>query len=130
MIEEIWTPGELEHFLGLKSTILHIDVDWSIYAVRVRPVVHQLRDDIQSHTGLTSVFLRRIDMTEQESSPLWKVTLEWLKTNGAGDDALISGYGALLWIKDGRLSDSVIYPELEGREKLMLRTLKQFSTSE
>ena len=124
--QEITTPEDLERFLGSKKAVLHIDVGWAIQAVLSRPIVLQMREEIEHDVRFEDVIFRRIDMTEQEANPLWNVMMKWLKANGEWHDPVISGCGAILWIKDGKLSSWVIYPKVAGIEKLRSRTRETF----
>ena len=94
--KEITTPEDLERFFGSKKAVLHIDVGWAMQALLSRPIVLQMREEIEHDVRFEDVIFRRIDMSEQEASPLWNVMMKWLKTNGEGHDPLISGFGAIL----------------------------------
>lgn len=124
--KEITTPEDLERFLGSKKAILHIDVGWAIQAALSRPIVLQLREEIENDSQFDDVIFRRIDMSDQKACPLWNVMMKWLKSNGEGHDPLISGFGAILWIKDGELSNWVMYPKDAGIEKLRSKTRETF----
>jgi hypothetical protein len=63
---------------------------------------------------------------------LWQAFDHWL-CDQLGDQQNIgrplqSGYGALIWIKDGQIVDSVPYAANEGANELFARTLIAFKT--
>jgi len=61
---------------------------------------------------------------------LWQALDDWLG-NQLGDQQNIgrplqSGYGSLIWVKDGRVVDSLGYPANEDADELFARTLIAF----
>lgn len=118
----IETPDELQQFLSSSKAILHIDVGWSVYTHYSNPVILQLRKEIERNHRRHDVVFRRIDLSDQEASPLWNVMSSWLRDNGQDDHILFAGYGDLIWIKDRKFSNFVIYAEKEGLENLRLIT--------
>jgi len=61
---------------------------------------------------------------------LWQALDDWLD-NQLGDQKHIgrplqSGYGSLIWVKDGQVKDSLAYPANEDADELFARTLIAF----
>jgi hypothetical protein len=125
----IESPDELRQFLSSSKAILHIDVGWSVYTRFSNPVIHQLRKEVQRSYWHHEVVFRRIDLSDQEASPLWNVLSIWLKANGQNERILSSGYGDLIWIQDGKCSSFVIYAEKEGLKNLRRITWRSFRSS-
>lgn len=107
---EIADATDLRLLLNARRAILHIDVGWSNYAVQNRPLIQSLREELERNPEYHDVPFRRLELSDQDQSPLWGTILEWLDANGVGHDPLISGYGAILWIRDGKLANWVMNP--------------------
>ena len=126
--EEITSPEGLHRFLENDFAVLHIDVDWSIYTAFSNPLILRLRQEIEEDSRYRRVVFRRIDLTDQDHSPLWEQLNFWLEIQGEGllHNLPTSGYGAVIWIRNGNPVDSVVYPAHEGYEKMIAKTHSAF----
>jgi hypothetical protein len=98
------TPREFDEVMNSDRIILHIDVDWSIYAVLCRSVVGPFKTAVDADASLGDVVFGRIDCTEQDA--VYHHTKQWLESNGGNRFVMSNGAGAILWIHKGRVADT------------------------
>jgi hypothetical protein len=117
----ITTPDELASALEKESVILHLDVEWSIQAIQSRPVIAKFKESLERDTRYSGIAFRRIDCSVQEG-PVWDALAHWLRTQSADTSLMVTGYGAIVWIRSGKVVDAVHYAALEGDETLAAKT--------
>lgn len=126
MIEkQITSPEDFNGALQNHRLILHIDVDWSGQAVHSRPVVLRFIEAIQQDDWLAGIVFRRIDCTEQHGE-LWNTLKAWFDEQGADRTVMVSGYGAIVWVTDGKVVASIHYAANVGVENLVKITRDAF----
>lgn len=122
----IQTKDEFEAAVMADRALLHVDVDWSAYAVNSRPVITKFFESVEKEFGVGYVSFYRVDCTEQ-SGPIWDITADWFTKNKADSTVMSSGSGAIVWIKKGQLTDSIYDAASKGIADLMTRTRKLFA---
>ena len=121
------TPAEFHALMSSGSVIVHLDVDWSTDAQASRLVIASFRRRMASDSRCSTILFRRVDCTSNDT-PLYRTTKGWLGGQNANWIGLRGGYGALLWIKDGQLMDSLRCAANENADELFARTLTAFTT--
>jgi hypothetical protein len=123
--ETIQSPAEFKDVIAAGNFVMHVDVDWSTQAVINRTVINRLRSKITFDPRCNSVRWRRFDCTYSDTA-LWHAIDEWLGSQDVERRSLESGYGALIWVKDGRVVDSLRDASLVSEDRLFTKTLKAF----
>lgn len=118
--ETITSLEEFENALKCERLILHFDVDWSIQAVRSRPIIAQFKETIGSDLRYRDVVFRRLDCTE--NGPMLDAARTWFSQQHADDSLMTTGFGAIAWIRSGRVVDTVHDAAQEGVDKLVSKT--------
>jgi hypothetical protein len=124
--KSISTSAEFHATMASGKTIIHLDVDWAMQAVRSRRVIEQLEQSVAIDPRLDGVMFRRIDCSNQEDGPVWNTVSRWLETRSEWRSLLYGGYGALIWVENGQVKDSVINAAELGDDALFARTLAAF----
>jgi hypothetical protein len=124
--EIISSSSEFRSLIASGDAIIHLDVEWSHYAVANRPLLSRLRSKTLIDPRCRSVRWRRIDCTNQQDTAIGQVLTDWLRGQKANPALVQNGYGSLLWIRDGQLVDWLSDPTVVKEDKLFERTLIAF----
>lgn len=117
----IASPADLADAVRHDALILHFDVEWSIQAVESRRVIVKFKEAIDADARYRRVVLRRVDCTVQDGV-LWEALYDWLRAQDADTSLLFSGYGALAWVRLGKVVDAVHSADATGVDELVVRT--------
>ena len=102
-MKAIQTLAELNEARSQPRAIIFFWVDWSIQARQSEIAVRELIDLWQSAHGDCPMIAYRIDVSSQEGE-VWREVRAWLKNEGKPvDELMYGGYGAVLWIRLGRV---------------------------
>ena len=123
--ETIQTRDEFERLITNEAVIIHIDVNWSGYAVQARPLVLRVRELIAQKEAYADVVFRRIDLSDQ-SGEMWDTLKEWFRNQPSDGTVMFSGYGAIVWVRSGRVVGEIHYAAHTGVESLVSRTVTAF----
>jgi hypothetical protein len=124
-LETVQTPHGFEQWLLKPNLVIHVDVEWSTTAIASRPVVRAFSRSLTRTPKYRSIAVCRIDCSEQRG-PLWDSFGDWLREQGADTSVMVSGHGAVLWVRSGRVVDAVHSAEREGVDRLVKRTDQAF----
>jgi hypothetical protein len=124
--ETITTPTEFASLIGSHRTIIHLDVDWAVQAIQSRKPIARLRDRLKSDPRYEGVSFHRIDCSQQEG-PLWNSLLDWCQSNQLGNYLAYGGNGALIWIKEGHVMESVDFAAKHSTDELFAKTNDAFA---
>ena len=127
--QTILSPAEFANLIASGNVIIHVDTDWSIQAAASRPIVKRLQSRMAVDPRCSTIRWRRFECYDP-STLLWQALDDWLG-NQLGDQQSVgrpvqSGYGSLIWVKDGRVVDSLAYSANEDADELFARTLIAF----
>jgi len=114
------TLADLHEAKSQPRAIIFLWVNWSFQALDSEVAVRELIDLWQSDHGDCPITAYRIDLSSQEGEMWWEVR-DWLKNEGKPVDELTyGGYGAILWLRLGRVIVSLTYAAMPnaGYERL------------
>src|SRR5262249_33822728 len=108
-MKSLQTVADLQEAKSQPRAIVYLYVDWSIQARQSEVAAEEVVDLWQSAHGDRPMSAYRIDLSSQEGE-MWQEVRGWLKNEGKPVDELTGGgYGALLWLRAGRVIDFVSF---------------------
>lgn len=125
LMKNISTKSQLCNALAADHCVMFVDVEWSSKALESRAVIVSFIQEWHSRTNGPSVACYRIDATAQEG-PMFDAVSKWLGSVGPAAPSLVSGNGAVFWVRKGSV---VAYAESAldiGVDGLMERTKEVF----
>lgn len=125
-VETTSTASDLATVLKNDRVIINIFVDWSTPSLMSREIVLRLKREVMRDERLNDVVFRGVDCSAQHGD-VWRAISNWLSIQENGRMGLrTDSWGAVLWIKNGRLIDSVDHAVNTGGEKLISITRRIF----
>jgi hypothetical protein len=124
-IHTITTTAEFNEVIASERAIIHLDVDWAMQAVRSRPFVERLKQEMAADRLFGSILLQRIDCSREEDE-VWHAAKTWCERHPNGRAAIYGGYGAVVWVENGQPKDVVINAAETGHADLLARTRNVF----
>jgi hypothetical protein len=124
--EKIATAAEFQSLTKTGRVLVHFDVDWAVQAIQSREPINQLAERISTQSSLNGVRIYRVDCSEQEGE-LWNYLLEWCSAHKLGNSIVYGGNGALVWLNEGRVADSVEYAGSFTVDELFQKTSNALS---
>jgi hypothetical protein len=107
----ITTPHELNEARAQPRAFVFIHVNWAIQAIRSRRIAEQFVQGWQAERNHRPTAAFVVDLSEQIGR-LWDGVRQWLAGEEKPVDPLTyGGYGALLWLRAGRVMEYVEYTE-------------------
>ena len=91
--------SDFSRMLETERAIVFVDVGWSGYVPPSRLAATRLAETL-SRAGIRDITYYRLDLSEQQGA-LFEAAGRWVGPQGAGR-VLSSGYGELLWVREGR----------------------------
>ena len=125
-IETIRTVEGFQSQVKAGGVLIHFDVDWAVQAIQSRKPIARLAERIANHPCFSGVRIYRVDCTEQEGE-LWLYLLSWCESNLHGNYFAYGGKGALIWLRDGQVQDSVEFAAELSDDELLAKSLNAFS---
>jgi hypothetical protein len=119
--ETIASAEEFNSAVRRERLILHLDVEWAMQAIQSRPVIVKFKKKLETDAHYGDVVFRRVDCSEPEG-PVWDAVAQWLHEQNADPSLMVGGYGAVVWVKSGKVVDSVPYAAGDGVDNLVART--------
>lgn len=111
--------------LTQERELLFITVAWSGYVAQSAAVVNAAIAKWNDNPANDPLIVFSIDLSDQQGV-LWDAVVTWLNSEGVDTElqtrVLFGGYGALLWIRDGKIAQYSTYPAHDGVDFLLEQT--------
>jgi hypothetical protein len=117
---DILSGEDLKTAVASSAAVIHVDVDWSASAIQSRLVIEKFCEAVVRHGQLASVAFYRVDCTEQ-NRPQSAALDRWLE-QATKPRLRFHGNGALIWLQNGKIIDSIDYAAAYSVDDLVDRT--------
>lgn len=116
------STADLDDVRSLPRAFVFIYVDWAIQARRSEAACRVFLATLQREDPREEIPVFRVDLSEQEGE-VWVGIRKWLKEEGQPHDWLsYGGYGAMLWVREGKVATYMPYLAEIECHKLMAMT--------
>lgn len=116
------SAADLDDMRSLPRALVFIYVNWAIQARHSDAACRDFLANLQREYPTEEIPVYRVDLSEQEGE-VWVGIRKWLKEEGQPHDWLsYGGYGAMLWVRLGKVAAYVPYLAEIERHKLMAMT--------
>ncbi|MBW3542031.1 MAG: hypothetical protein KY476_17315 [Planctomycetes bacterium] len=118
----IASAADLDEMRSLPRVLVFIYVSWAMQARRSDAACREFLADLQREYQCEEIPVCRVDLSDQEGE-VWVGIRKWLKDDGQPHDCLsYGGYGAMLWVREGKVEAYVPYLAEVECGKLMAMT--------
>jgi len=116
------STADLDEVRSQPRALVFIYVIWAIQARRSDAACSSFLATLQREYPSEQIPIYRVDLSEQEGE-VWVGIRKWLKEEGQPHDWLsYGGYGAMLWVREGKVAAYVPYLAEIECHKLMAMT--------
>jgi hypothetical protein len=120
---------DLDQVRSLQRALVFIYVNWAIQARHSDAAYRDFLASLEREHPTEEIPVYRVDLSEQEGE-VWAGIRKWLKEEGQPHDSLsYGGYGAMLWVRLGKVAAYVPYLAEIECHKLMAITRGVFELS-
>jgi hypothetical protein len=89
--------------------------------------MRQLVESVRPERRSEGIEFRRVIIDSDDSSELVNVIADWISDQDTDENIVYSGYGAVLWVRNGMVLDSVNYAYDVGISYVLSRTHRAFA---
>lgn len=117
----ILSVAHLEEMRSLSRALVFIYVNWAIQARRSDEACRGFLSELQREYKSEDIPVYRVDLSDQ-AGDVWEDIRNWMKDEGKPHDQLsYGGYGAMLWVRLGKIAAYVPYlAEIESHEMVAM----------
>lgn len=103
------SAADLDEIRSLPHALVFIYVNWAFQARRSDAACREFLTELRREYQSEEIPVYRVDLSDQEGD-VWLGIRSWLKTDGQPHDWLsYGGYGAMLWVRRGKVTAYVPY---------------------
>ncbi len=126
-VETCAEESELAKLEAIPKLVVFLDNVNAVQRRQSRIVMRQLVESVRSERRSEGIELRRVIIDSDDSSELVNAIADWISDQDTDENIVYSGYGAVLWVRNGTVLDSVNYAYDVGISDVLSRTHRAFA---
>jgi hypothetical protein len=125
-MKPIASAADLDEARSQPRAIVFIYVSWAIQARRSETACNEFLETLRREYPNEEIPIYRVDLTEQNGE-VWDSVRNWLRKETWQESSLTyGGYGAMLWLRRGKVAVSKPYFASVGLDRAMAITREAF----